>query len=164
MTETEFLNEVNDALRLPPTIGTTTTTTSSTTTTTPSFLSPFSAMLPTGGGSGTTSGAEGLPGVFGGFSALAALPLATASAVGEGVAKGAEGVAGALAGLSLGLQGGDAGGAGAGFSTPPEAVEVREGGSLCPAEGYGREVALVNWFPLLGQPKRDKRVYRWHHG
>lgn len=121
MTEAEFLQEVNDALRLPPTIGTSASTT--TTTSTPSFSSPRSALLPTGGGSGTGE-AEGFPGFFGGFSALAALPLATASAVGEGVAKGAEGVAGALAGLSLGLQGGEVGGSGAAFCTPPETVEV----------------------------------------
>eukprot|EP00903_Cladosiphon_okamuranus_P014670 g13598.t1 len=122
MTETEFLQEVNDALRLPPTIGTSTTTTTATTTYTPSS-SPFSALLPAGGGGGA-GGAEGSPGFFGVFSALAALPLATARAVGEGVAKGAEGVAGALAGLSLGLQGGEVEGSGAGFCVPPEAVEV----------------------------------------
>lgn len=143
MSEPEFLKEVNDALRLPPSIGTAPSTTAAAPS--PSFSSPFSAMLPTGGGGGDRGGggtsgnsgggggggaAEGFPGILSGFSALAALPLAAASTVGEGFAKGAEGVAGALAGLSLGLQGGEAGGAGAGagFCTPPEAVEVRETG------------------------------------
>ncbi|CAM9771712.1 unnamed protein product [Pylaiella littoralis] len=122
MTETEFLKEVNDALRLPPTIGITSSERSS------ECSSEFSPPPPSSSSwpaptffSGTVQ--ENIPGaVLGGVSSLAALPFAAASALGEGFAKGAEGVAGALAGLSLGLQGGE-GGEG-GFRTPPEAVEV----------------------------------------
>ncbi|CAM9973337.1 unnamed protein product, partial [Ectocarpus sp. 4 AP-2014] len=107
MSTTEFVKEVNDALRLPPTIGT----------------SPSSAAEPASF-SGTVPPFTGDHGLFGGLSSLAALPFATASALGEGVAKSAEGVAGALAGLSLGLQEGAGGGGRGGFCTPPEAVEV----------------------------------------
>ncbi|CAM9939624.1 unnamed protein product [Scytosiphon promiscuus] len=104
MTQAAFMKEVNDALRLPPTIGT-----------------DASSALSSRGSSSAFSPPP-FPGIFGGgVSALAGLPLAVASAAGEGFAKGAEGVAGALAGLSLGLQG-DAGGEG--FCTPPEVVEV----------------------------------------
>ncbi|CAN0347989.1 unnamed protein product, partial [Ectocarpus fasciculatus] len=107
MSPAEFVKEVNDALRLPPTIGTS-----------PSSAEPASA-------SGTVPPFAGGNGLFGGVSALAALPFATASALGEGVAKSAEGVAGALAGLSLGLQEGAGGGGLGGFCTPPEAIEAR---------------------------------------
>lgn len=109
MTPAEFMKEVNDALRLPPRIGT-----------------DAAASSPSASSERPSSvfSAPPFPGVFGGgVSALAALPLATASAVGEGFAKGAEGVAGALAGLSLGLQGG----AGEGFCAPPEIIEVGGG-------------------------------------
>ncbi|CAB1116372.1 unnamed protein product [Ectocarpus sp. CCAP 1310/34] len=107
MSTTEFVKEVNDALRLPPTIGT----------------SPSSSAEPASF-SGTVPPFAGDHGLFGRVSSLAALPFATASALGEGFAKSAEGVAGALAGLSLGLQEGAGGGGTGGFCTPPEAVEV----------------------------------------
>ncbi|CAM9931588.1 unnamed protein product [Ectocarpus sp. 12 AP-2014] len=107
MSPTEFVKEVNDALRLPPTIGT----------------SPSSSAEPASP-SGTVPPFAGDRGLFGGVSSLAALPFAMASALGEGVAKSAEGVAGALAGLSLGLQEGAGGGGRGGFRTPPEAIEV----------------------------------------
>ncbi|CAN0098179.1 unnamed protein product [Ectocarpus sp. 6 AP-2014] len=107
MSTTEFVKEVNDALRLPPTIGT----------------SPSSSAEPASF-SGTVPPFAGEHGLFGGVSSLAALPFATASAVGEGVAKGAEGIAGALAGLSLGLQEGAGDGGRGGVCTPPEATEV----------------------------------------
>lgn len=122
MSPTEFVKEVNDALRLPPTIGTSRSS---------AEPAPFSVTVPPFAGDN---------GIFGGVSALAALPFATASALGEGVAKSAEGVAGALAGLSLGLQEGAGGGGRGGFCTPPEAIEVR---------GLRRRSLVVTSFPLL---------------
>ncbi|CAM9564579.1 unnamed protein product [Ectocarpus sp. 13 AM-2016] len=107
MSPTEFVKEVNDALRLPPTIGT----------------SPSSSAEPASS-SAKVPPFAGDHGLFGGVSSLAALPFAAASALGEGVAKSAEGVAGALAGLSLGLQEGAGGGGRGGFCTPPEAIEI----------------------------------------
>lgn len=122
MTETEFLKEVNDALRLPPTIGTTSSERSSESSSGISSSWPAPPFSPSG-----TTQENTIPGALvGGVSSLAALPFAAAGALGEGFAKGAEGVAGALAGLSLGLQGNgeEAGRGGGGFCNPPDAVEV----------------------------------------
>lgn len=125
MTEKEFLHEVNDALRRPPAVhGVETSTVSSASSAgnSPKFP-PFSDLLSAIGrgsaGVGGVSGSAGLSKVIGGVSALAAPPVAMANAIAEGFLKEAEGVAWALAGLSLGLE------AHGGFSTPPEAVEVR---------------------------------------
>lgn len=149
MTEEEFLHEVNDALRRPPSAEPSTTTTVSGRSAERSTgrsaenssrgLPSLPFTLPTtpaaAAGSATAMMDEGprvgFSKLVGGVSAIAAPPLAAANAIAAGVVKGAEGVASALAGLSLGLGGGggdgDGGKGGSGFSNPPQAVEVREG-------------------------------------
>lgn len=125
MTEKEFIHEVNDALRRPPAVhGVETSSASSASSAeiSPKFP-PFSDLLLStigrkSAGVGDVSGSAGFSNVIGGVSSLAAPSIATANAIAEGFLKEAEGVAWALAGLSLGLEA-------HGFSTPPEAVEVR---------------------------------------